>query len=84
MSEVVVQIQDDGSDPARLADALNAFAKWSEETGQDSRSDEAPDIMMMTEHSGDFIRRKLIFQSRAHAARFMVFWRQERHRARPV
>jgi hypothetical protein len=41
-----------------------------------------PDIMMMTEHTGGEMRRKLVFQDRDHAARFLVFWRTERHRYR--
>lgn len=83
MSEVVVQISaDEGRDTARLTNALDAFAKWSAESGLASDDHDAPDIMMMTEHSGGEVRRKLVFQNREHAARFLVFWRTERLRPR--
>jgi hypothetical protein len=84
MSEVVVQISaDEGRDTARLTEALDAFAKWSAETGLTAESGDAPDIMMMTEYSQGEIRRKLVFQDRDHAARFLVFWRTEKQRVRP-
>ncbi|HEX5007992.1 MAG TPA: hypothetical protein VFV70_12815 [Hyphomonadaceae bacterium] len=80
MSEVVVQINaDEAVDTSRLTKALDAFAKWSAEAGLASDSADAPDIMMMTEHSGGQMRRKLIFQTREHAARFLIFWRTERN-----
>ncbi len=80
MSEVVVQINaDEAFDASRLTKALDAFAKWSAETGLAPDSADAPDIMMMTEHSGGQMRRKLIFQNREHAARFLIFWRTERN-----
>src|SRR5689334_14292272 len=83
MSEVVVQISaDEGQDSARLTHALDAFAKWSAESGLTSDKQEAPDIMMMTEYSGGEMRRKLVFQDRDHAARFLVFWRTEKQRIR--
>ena len=83
MSEVVVQISaDESQDSARLTNALDAFAKWSAETGLSAESGDAPDIMMMTEYSGGEMRRKLVFQDRDHAARFLVFWRTERQRTR--
>ncbi len=82
MSEVVVQIgADESRDPSRLMQALDAFAKWAVESGISSDSGDAPDIMMMTEHTGGEMRRKLVFQDRDHAARFLVFWRTERHRS---
>jgi hypothetical protein len=85
MSEVVVQISaDEGLDAARLTTALDAFAKWSAETGLNADSSDAPDIMMMTEFSGGAMRRKLVFQNRDHAARFLVFWRTEKQRGRAV
>lgn len=83
MSEVVVQINaEEAVDAFRLTKALDAFAKWSAEAGLASDSADAPDIMMMTEHSGGQMRRKLIFQNREHAARFLIFWRTERHAPR--
>ena len=83
MSEVVVQINaDEAVDTSRLTKALDAFAKWSAEAGLTSDSADAPDIMMMTEHSGGQMRRKLIFQTREHAARFLIFWRTERQTVR--
>jgi hypothetical protein len=83
MSEVVVQISaDESRDPSRLMQALDAFAKWAVESGLSGESGDAPDIMMMTEHSGGEMRRKLVFQDRDHAAKFLVFWRTERQRVR--
>ena len=81
MSEVVVQISgDESQDSARLTTALDAFAKWSAEAGLSANSSDAPDIMMMTEYSGGQMRRKLVFQDRDHAARFLMFWRTEKQR----
>ena len=81
MSEVVVQINaDESRDSARLTHALDAFAKWSADTGLSSPQGDAPDIMMLTEYAGGEMRRKLVFQNRDHAAKFLVFWRTERHR----
>jgi hypothetical protein len=83
MSEVIVQISaEESRDASRLTYALDAFAKWSQETGLATESADAPDIMMMTEYSGGEMRRKLVFQDRDHAARFLVFWRTERQRYR--
>jgi hypothetical protein len=83
MSEVVLQISaDEGQDAFRLTTALDAFAKWSAETGIANDSGDAPDIMMMTEYSQGAMRRKLVFQDRDHAARFLVFWRTEKSRTR--
>jgi len=83
MSEVVVQISaDESQDSARLTNALDAFAKWSADAGLSRESGDAPDIMMMTEYTGGQMRRKLVFQDRDHAARFLVFWRTERQRVR--
>ncbi len=83
MSEVVVQISTDESlEASRLTTALDAFAKWSSEAGLNPDSADAPDIMMMTEFSGGTMRRKLVFQTRDQAARFLVFWRTEKQRGR--
>jgi hypothetical protein len=83
MSEVIVQISaDESRDSFRLTKALDAFAKWCAETGFTTDSGDAPDIMMMTEYSQGEMRRKLVFQDRDHAARFLVFWRTEKHRFR--
>lgn len=83
MSEVVVQISaEESRDLSRLMQALDAFAKWAVESGLSGESGDAPDIMMMTEHSGGEMRRKLVFQDREHAAKFLVFWRTERQRVR--
>lgn len=82
MSEVVVQISaDEGRDSSRLTNAIDAFAKWAVESGLSTDSGDAPDIMMMTEFGGGEMRRKLVFQDRDHAARFLVFWRVERQRS---
>ncbi len=84
MSEVVVQIgADEGRDSVRLTHALDAFAKWSVDNHLLDTSGDAPDIMMMTEYTAGEVRRKLVFQSRDHAAKFLVFWRTERHRQPP-
>lgn len=81
MSEVVVQISaEEGRDASRLTNAIDAFAKWAVESGASTESNDAPDIMMMTEYSGGEMRRKLVFQDRDHAARFLLFWRIERQR----
>jgi hypothetical protein len=81
MSEVVLQINaDESTDASRLTNALDAFAKWSSETGIANDTGDAPDIMMMTEYSQGAMRRKLVFQNRDHAARFLVFWRTEKQR----
>jgi hypothetical protein len=40
--------------------------------------------MMKSEFTGGEMRRKLVFQERDHAAKFLVFWRSERQRTRPV
>ena len=83
MSEVVLQISaEEVQDASRLTNALDAFAKWSAETGIANESADAPDIMMMTEYSQGAMRRKLVFQNRDHAARFLVFWRTEKTRVR--
>jgi hypothetical protein len=39
--------------------------------------------MVKSEFSGGEMRRKLVFQDRDHAARFLIFWRSERQRALP-
>lgn len=81
MSEVVVSINDEeGRDSARLTNALDAFAKWTQESGLFGSTDDGLDIMMTTEHSGGQVRRKLVFQNRDHAASFLSFWRIERSR----
>lgn len=83
MSEVVVQISaEESRDSSLLSNAIDAFAKWAVESGLSTDSGDAPDIMMMTEFAGGEMRRKLVFQDRDHAARFLVFWRVERQRGR--
>jgi hypothetical protein len=81
MSEVVVLIgAEESRDPSRLMKALDAFAKWAAESGIWAESDDAPDIMMKSEMTEGELRRKLVFQNRDQAARFLVFWRTERQR----
>jgi hypothetical protein len=83
MSEVVVLIgADESRDPSRLMSALDAFAKWAAESGIFGDSGEAPEIMMKSEFNDGEMRRKLVFQDRDQAARFLNFWRTERHRQR--
>lgn len=85
MSEVVVLIgAEESRDPSGLMKALDAFAKWASESGLTVDSGDAPEIMMKSEFTGGEMRRKLVFQERHHAAKFLVFWRSERQRTRPV
>ena len=80
MSEVVVLMgSEDSRDPSRLMKALDAFAKWAAESSLSGESADAPEIMMKSEMADGEMRRKLVFQHRDHAARFLVFWRVERH-----
>lgn len=84
MSEVVVLIgAEENRDPSRLMDAVDAFAKWASESGLSGESGDAPHIMVKSEFSDGEMRRKLVFQHRDHAARFLMFWRSERQRMRP-
>lgn len=83
MSEVVVLIgAEESRDPSGLMKALDAFAKWAAESGLSGESSEAPEIMMKSEFAGGQMRRKLVFQERDHAAKFLTFWRSERQRTR--
>lgn len=85
MSEVVVRIDEtEARDSSLLSNALDAFARWAEQAGFGGNSDDAPDIMMMTEHTGGGVQRKLIFQSGDHAERFMLFWSERLQRATPA
>lgn len=82
MSEVVVFMRaEESRDPSRLMNAIDAFAKWASESGLSGEPSDAPHIMVKSEFSAGEMRRKLVFQDRDHAARFLVFWRSERHRA---
>jgi hypothetical protein len=84
MSEVVVFMgAEESRDPSRLMIAVDAFAKWASESGLSGEPSDAPHIMVKSEFSDGEMRRKLVFQHRDHAARFLVFWRSERQRARP-
>lgn len=79
MTEVVVKLEgEDAGDGLRLASALDAFAKWCEESSDCDDASQALDFMMTTEHTGSMLKRKLIFQDRGHAAKFLVFWRTQR------
>ena len=79
MSEVVVFIgADESRDPSRLMKALDTFAKWAAESGVSAESGDAPDVMMKSEYADGEMRRKLVFQERGHAARFLMLWRSER------
>ena len=84
MSEVVVVIgPDESRDPSRLMDALDAFAKWASESGLSGEDGDAPNIMVKSEFVAGEMCRKLVFQDRDHAARFLAYWRSERLRVRP-
>jgi hypothetical protein len=84
MSEVVVIMgAEESRDPSRLMDALDVFARWASKSGLSGDGSDAPHIMVKSEFSGGEMRRKLVFQDRDHAARFLVFWRAERQRVRP-
>lgn len=79
MAEVVVLIgAEESRDPSGLMKALDAFAKWASESGLSAESSDAPEIMMKSEFAGGEMRRKLVFQERDHAAKFLTFWRSER------
>jgi len=89
MSEVVVFMgaeemgAEESRDPSCLMNALDAFARWASESGLSGEPSDAPHIMVKSEFSDGAMRRKLVFQHRDHAARFLVFWRAERQRVRP-
>ncbi len=79
MTDVVVKLEgEEAGDSMRLALAMDAFAKWVEETDDLNDASEALDFMMTTEHTGSCLRRKLTFHDRSHAAKFLVFWRSQR------
>jgi hypothetical protein len=82
MAEVVVRIGGiDSGETTRLSQAVDAFAHWSREAGLVGDGGDAPDIMMLTERTGEEVLRRLVFQDREHAARFLMFWRRERRRS---
>jgi hypothetical protein len=84
MSEVVVFMgAEESRDPSRLMNAVDAFARWASESGLSGEQSDAPQIMVKSEFSGGEMRRKLVFQDRDHAARFLIFWRSERQRELP-
>ena len=79
MTEVVVRIGGgDQGDPNLLFQAVDAFARWSRDAGLIGDDGDAPDIMMLTERTGEEVLRRLVFQDREHAARFLMFWRRAR------
>ena len=79
MTEVVVKLEGkEAGDGLRLALAMDAFAKWVEESGDCDDATQALDFMMTTEHNGSCLRRKLTFHDRSHAAKFLVFWRSQK------
>ncbi len=83
VAETVVQIKtDEAEESSQLCQAVDAFAKWSLESGLMDDAGGSPDIMMMTDYSDGAMSRKLVFQSREQAARFLTFWRNERTRLR--
>ncbi len=80
VSEVIVKLEGaDAGDGARLSAALDAFAKWCEDTIDCDDASNPLDFIMTTEHDGASLNRKLIFQDRLHAARFLNFWRSQRY-----
>lgn len=85
MSEVVVQLEVDGVGGAeQLMTALDAFAKWCEEVAANDDEAHIPEFMMTTVHTGVMLKRRLIFQERAHAAQFLMFWRSECRRTADI
>ena len=81
MAEVVVQLGvEEASDTERLTSSLDAFAKWSDEMMSTGAANDVPEFMMTTVHNGECLTRRLIFQERQHAAKFLIFWRSERRR----
>lgn len=82
MSEVVVDVSPaDGRDLAGLMQALDAFAKWAVESSEKGAAPDDPDFMMITETCDGRMRRKLVFQDRNQAAKFLMFWRTGRRRS---
>ncbi len=76
MTEFVVQLDvTDPGDTERLTSALDALADWCDDLGSDMLSDDQPEFMMTTVHTGHCLRRRLIFRSQEQASKFMTFWR---------
>lgn len=78
MTDVVVKIDlDDLASELKLSAAIDQFAlsrRANEEGVFDN--DEAPDIMIKTIPTGNFVQKKVIFQDRRDAEDFMYFWRR--------
>lgn len=84
MSDVVVTVGlDKPSQESQLAIAIEAFARWREETcDPDFHDADAPDIMVRTVWGADQkICKTLIFQDRKWAAAFLRFWRVQKRNA---
>lgn len=86
MSDVVVTLGMDAPEQeARFASAVEAFARWREETicgqAETEQHPDAPHIMVKTgwDISGQ-VEKKLIFQERKWAAAFLQFWRAEKRK----
>ncbi len=88
MSDVVVQLGlRVASDEARLADAIEAFARWRETLCGQPGIDppETPDVMVRTVGCVDGrLEKQLTFPNRDCAAAFLRFWRSTRQTGIPA
>lgn len=76
MNDIVVELElAEARDEEALANAIEAYAVWREESFVDAGNDsEAPDIMVKTLLFDDIIQKKLIFQDRKGADKFLSIW----------
>ncbi|WP_022695642.1 hypothetical protein [Ponticaulis koreensis] len=77
MSDVIVHVSvGDNQTESKFFAAIDAFAR--QRFGvKNTHSDEAPDIMVKTIHSGQSIRKAITFQDRETASDFLNFWRRQ-------
>ncbi len=77
MSDVVVHVAvNDTLSETRFAATVEAFARSRTDCSSEIAVT-APEIMVKTIHSGDVIRKAIIFQDRSSAAEFLSLWRRE-------
>lgn len=78
MSDVVVHLAvNDSQSETKFAATVEAFAQ-SRSVDQNLTTQAAPQIMVKTIHSGEIVRKAVIFQDRSSAAEFLALWRRER------
>ncbi len=81
MSDVVVHVAvNDTQSETKFVAAIEAFAQL-RTSDDDALIEEAPEIMVKTIHSGEIIRKAVIFQDRHSAAEFLALWRKEKRSA---